>query len=206
MRKLPPLTELRAFEVAARCRNFKAAAAELGVTPTAVSHQIKLLEAYCGQALFRRQPRPITLTWAGEQLFPVVRDGFGSFVEAINVVRARGTATRLRLTTTNAFAARWLVPRLPQWRKAHSRLKLEIVSTDEVLSLKNGEADISIRYVRSTPTDGPSFQLTRDRFHVVAAPKLVGKSRKPLSHVELAGFPLPESTTSMFRIFLALSA
>jgi LysR family glycine cleavage system transcriptional activator len=122
-----------------------------------------LLEAYCGQALFRRQPRPITLTSAGEQLFPVVRDGFGSFVEAINVVRAGGTATRLRLTTTSAFAARWLVPRLPQWRKAHSRLKLEIVSTDEVLSLKNGEADISIRYVRSTPTDGPSFELTRDR-------------------------------------------
>jgi hypothetical protein len=176
--KLPPLTELRAFKAAARCRSFKLAAAELGVTPTAVSHQIRSLEAYCGQALFRRQPRPITLTSAGEQLFPVVRDGFGSFVEAINVVRAGGTATRLRLTTTNAFAARWLVPRLPQWRKAHSRLKLEIVSTDEVLSLKNGEADISIRYVRSTPTDGPSFELTRDRFHVVAAPKLVGISRK----------------------------
>jgi LysR family glycine cleavage system transcriptional activator len=163
------------------------------VTPTAVSHQIKLLEAYCGQALFRRQPRPITLTWAGEQLFPVVRDGFGSFVEAINFVSAGGKAARLRLTTTNAFAARWLVPRLPQWRKAHSRLKLEIVSTDEVVSLENGEADISIRYVRSTPTDGPSFELTRDRFHVVAAPKLVGKSRKPLSPVELAGFPLIEA-------------
>jgi LysR family glycine cleavage system transcriptional activator len=116
-----------------------------------------------------------------EQLFPVVRDGFGSFVEAINVVRAGGTATRLRLTTTNAFAARWLVPRLPQWRKAHPRLKLEIVSTDEVLSLKNGEADISIRYVRSTPADGLSVELTRDRFHVVAAPKLVGKSRKLLT-------------------------
>lgn len=90
MRKLPPLTELRAFEAAARCRSFKLAAVELGVTPTAVSHQIKLLEAYCGRALFRRQPRPMTLTWAGEQLFPVVRDGFGSFVEAINVVRAGG--------------------------------------------------------------------------------------------------------------------
>jgi LysR family glycine cleavage system transcriptional activator len=193
MRKLPPLTELRAFEAAARFRSFKVAAAELGVTPTAVSHQIKLLEAYCGQALFRRQPRPITLTWAGEQLFPVVRDGFGSFVEAINFVSAGGKAARLRLTTTNAFAARWLVPRLPQWRKAHSRLKLEIVSTDEVVSLENGEADISIRYVRSTPTDGPSFELTRDSFHVVAAPKLVGKSRKPLSPVELAGFPLIEA-------------
>jgi LysR family transcriptional regulator, glycine cleavage system transcriptional activator len=90
MRKLPPLTELRAFEAAARFRSFKVAAAKLGVTPTAVSHQIKLLEAYCGQALFRRQPRPITLTWAGEQLFPVVRDGFGSFVEAINFVRGGG--------------------------------------------------------------------------------------------------------------------
>ena len=179
MRKLPPLTELRAFEAAARFRSFKLAAAELGVTPTAVSHQIKLLEAYCGQALFRRQPRPITLTWAGEQLFPVVRDGFGSFVEAINVVSAGGAAARLRLTTTNAFAARWLVPRLPQWRKAHSRLKLEIASTDEVISLENGEADISIRYVRSPPTDGLSFELTRDEFHAVAAPKLVGKSRKP---------------------------
>lgn len=193
MPKLPPLTELRAFEAAARCRSFKLAAAELGVTPTAVSHQIKLLEAYCGQALFRRQPRPITLTWAGEQLFPVVRDGFGSFVEAINVVRSGLTATRLRLTTTNAFAARWLVPRLQQFRKAHARLKLEIVSSDEVLSLENDEADISIRYVRSTPTDGPSIELMRDRFHVVGAPKLVGKLRKPLNPVELAGYPLIEA-------------
>ena len=193
MQKLPPLVELRAFEAAARCRSFKVAAAELGVTPTAVSHQIKLLEAYCGQTLFRRQPRPITLTWAGEQLFPVVRDGFGSFVEAINVVRVGVTATRLRLTTTNAFAARWLVPRLPMWRKAHSRLKLEIVSSDEVLNLENGEADISIRYVRSIPTDGPSFELARDSFHVVAAPKLVGKLRRPLNPVQLARFPLIEA-------------
>jgi LysR family transcriptional regulator, glycine cleavage system transcriptional activator len=193
MPKLPPLAELRAFEAAARCRSFKAAAAELGVTPTAVSHQVKLLETYCGEPLFRRQPRPITLTWAGEQLFPVVRDGFGSFVEAINVVRAGGTATRLRLTTTNAFAARWLVPRLPQWRAAHPRLKLEIASTDEVLSLENGQADISIRYVRSKPTDGPSVELTRDAFHVVAAPGLIGKSPKPLSPAELAQFPLIEA-------------
>jgi LysR family transcriptional regulator, glycine cleavage system transcriptional activator len=162
MQKLPPLIELRAFEAAARCRSFKVAAAELGVTPTAVSHQIKLLEAYCGRPLFRRQPRPITLTWAGEQLFPVVRDGFGSFAEAINVVRTGGAAARLRLTTTNAFAARWLLPRLPQWRKTHGRLKLEIASTDEVINLENGEADISIRYVRSVPTDGPSFELMRE--------------------------------------------
>jgi LysR family glycine cleavage system transcriptional activator len=193
MQKLPPLAELRAFEAAARCLSFKLAAAELGVTPTAVSHQIRLLEAYCGQPLFRRQPRPVALTWAGQQLFPAVRDGFESFTEAINGVRAGAAGARLRVTATNAFAARWLVPRLPKWREAHPRLKLEIVGTDEVLSLKTGEADISIRYVRSAPTEGPSFELARDTFLVVATPKLVGGSRKPLGPVELAQFPLIEA-------------
>jgi LysR family transcriptional regulator, glycine cleavage system transcriptional activator len=193
MPKLPPLAELRAFEAAGRCLSFRRAAAELGVTPTAVSHQIKLLEAYCGQALFRRQPRPVALTAAGEQLFPVVRDAFESFTAAIEGVRVDGAAGRLRLTTTNAFAARWLVPRLPQWREVHPRLKLEIISSDDVLSLRNNEADISIRYVRNTPTDGISVELTRDRFHVVAAPRLVGKSRKRLTPVELARFPLIEA-------------
>jgi LysR family glycine cleavage system transcriptional activator len=193
MRKLPPLAGLRAFEAAARCLSFKLAAAELGVTPTAVSHQIKLLEVYCGQALFKRQPRPVALTWAGEQLFPIVRDGFETFTEAIDVVRSGGAGTRLRVTATNAFAARWLMPRLPKWREAHPRLKLEIVGTYAVLSLQTGEADISIRYARRAPTEGPSFELMRDRFLVVAAPKLVGRSQKPLSPVELGQLPLIET-------------
>lgn len=193
MRKLPPLAELRAFEAAARCLSFKQAAAELGVTPTAVSHQIKLLEAFCGQPLFRRQPRPVALTWAGQQLFPVVRDGFGSFAEAINGIRAGGAGGRLRVTATNAFAARWLVPRLREWRTMHPRLKLDIIGTDAVLSLKAGEADISIRYGRSAPTEGPSVELVRDTFLVVANPELVGRLRKSLNPVDLARFPLIEA-------------
>jgi len=72
-------------------------------------------------------------------------------------------------------------------------LKLEIIGTDVVQSLKNSEADISIRYVRSAPTEGPSFELSRDRFLVVAAPKLVGRSRKHLNPVKLAQFPLIEA-------------
>ena len=193
MRKLPPLAELRAFEAAARCLSFKRAAAELGVTPTAVSHQIKLLEAYCGQPLFRRQPRPVALTSAGEQLFPLVRDGFESFMQAISGIRAGTTGARLRVTATNAFAARWLVPRLPLWRRAHPRLKLDILGTDAVLSLRNGEADISIRYARRAPTEGPSLELARDKFLVVASSKLIGSIRKPLNPTELSRFPLIEA-------------
>lgn len=193
MRKLPPLAELRAFEAAARHLSFRLAAAELRVTPTAISHQIRLLESHCGQLLFRRQPRPVTLTWAGEQLFPIVRDGFESFSQAINGIRSGASGALLRVTATNAFAARWLVPRLPKWREAHPRLKLDILGTDEVLSLKTREADVAIRYVRRAPDEGPSFELARDRFLIVASPKLIGKLKRPLTPTELAQFPLIEA-------------
>jgi LysR family transcriptional regulator, glycine cleavage system transcriptional activator len=113
MKKLPPLIELRAFEAAARHMSFRMAAAELGVTPTAISHQIRLLERYCGRRLFRRRPRPLTLTDAGARLFPAIRDGLDTFVVAIAAVKDDAERQPLRVTTTNAFASRWLVPRLP---------------------------------------------------------------------------------------------
>lgn len=193
MRNLPPLTELRAFEAAARHTSFKLAAAELGVTPTAISHQIKLLERHCGQPLFRRRPRPLALTWAGEQLFPVIRDGLESFGEVLSTVRAGSASGRLRITATNAFAARWLVPRLPRWREAHPGLKLDIVGTDAVLDLKAGEADIAIRYAVKPPVDGVATELCRDTFHVIASPKLIGTARRDLSPAELARLPLIEA-------------
>ena len=193
MRKLPPLTELRAFEAAARHLSFKRAAAELYVTPTAVSHQIKLLERHCGRALFRRRPRPLKLTTAGEQLFPVVRDGFEAFADVLAAVRAGATSGRLRITATNAFAARWLVPRLPDWRAAHPRLKLDILGTDAVLDLAAGEADIAIRYARRPPAGSHCVELMRDTFRVVAEfGRLIGDQGKSLSPTELANFPLIE--------------
>src|SRR5215471_15634994 len=126
MPKLPPLIELRAFEAAARHMSFKKAADELGVTPTAVSHQIRLLERYCGQSLFRRRPRPLILTEAGARLFPVVRDGLEAFATAIAAMKRAGRKQPLRVTTTNAFASRWLVPRLTLWRRERGMSALEV--------------------------------------------------------------------------------
>lgn len=193
MRKLPPLTELRAFEAAARHLSFKTAAAELHVTPTAISHQIKLLERYCGKSLFRRRPRPLKLTTAGEQLFPVIHDGFETFADVLATVRAGAVGGRLRITATNAFAARWLVPRLPNWRAAHPRLNLDIQGTDAVLDLAADEADIAIRYSRKPPSGGICIELARDTFRVVASPRLVGDQGRSLSPAELANFPLIEA-------------
>src|SRR3954469_24958295 len=145
MHKLPPLIELRAFEAAARHLSFKKAAAELGVTPTAISHQIGLLEQYCGCTLFRRRPRPLSLTDAGAELFPAIRSGLETFASAMAAVK-RETDQPLRVTTTNAFASRWLVHRLPMWRKLHPDIPLEVIGTDTVVDLQAGDGDVAIRY------------------------------------------------------------
>ena len=172
MQKLPPLSELRAFEAAARHLSFKKAAAELGVTPTAISHQIKLLEQYCGRSLFRRRPRPLALTEAGSRLFPVIRDGLGVFSSTIAAIKRDRSKQPLRVTTTNAFASRWLVPRLPRWRKIRPDTPLEVIGTDSVVDLA-GDADIAIRYARTTPTDGTVSKLLTDTFWPICSPELL---------------------------------
>src|ERR1044071_2973938 len=102
MHNLPPLIELRAFEAVARHLSFGRAASELGVTPTAISYQIRMLERFCGVALFRR--RPVALTEAGAQLYPVIRNGLTDFAAAIAAVGKTASGGPLIVTTTTAFA------------------------------------------------------------------------------------------------------
>lgn len=175
MPRLPPLRELQAFEAAARLLSFRKAAEELSVTPTAVSHQIRLLERYCGQPLFQRQPRPLHLTPAGAQLLPVVRDAFLSIADELARLTPGSRIGHLRVTTTNAFAARWLLPRLASWQAENPGATLDLVGTDTVLNLKTGEVDVAIRYARRPPTDGQAVELLRDSFHVVAAPAMLAE-------------------------------
>jgi LysR family glycine cleavage system transcriptional activator len=172
MDRLPPLIELRAFEAAARHLSFKKAAVELGVTPTAISHQIRLLEQFCGKPLFRRRPRPLSLTQAGATLFPIIHDGLDAFATALAAIRRRGDRQPLRVTTTNAFASRWLVPRLPRWRKAHPDAPLDVIGTDSVIDLHAGDADVAIRYARSLPDDGNAKEFLTDSFWPVCSPRV----------------------------------
>lgn len=175
MKSLPPLVELRAFDAAARHMSFKRAAEELGVTPTAISHQIRLLERYCGCALFRRRPRPLSLTEAGARLFPAIRGGLDGFATAIAAVEQDRDLQPLRITTTNAFASRWLVPRLPAWRKLRPDVPLEVIGTDSVLDLLAGDCDVAIRYAtgRVAPQDGIGEVLLNDTFWPVYNPRML---------------------------------
>jgi LysR family glycine cleavage system transcriptional activator len=171
--------------------SFRDAATELGVTPTAISHQIRLLEDICGQPLFRRRPRPLVLTGAGERLFPVIQNGFDAFATAI-ASASDGVGQRpLRVTSPNAFASRWLVPRLPKWRERHPNTPLEIIGTDAVLDLRAGTADVAIRYARRMPPDLAAQEIFRDSFFPVCSPELLAKGTRQIERAaDLLQYPL----------------
>jgi LysR family glycine cleavage system transcriptional activator len=191
MRKLPPLRSLQAFEAVARHRSFKDAAQELNVTPTALSHQIRTLEAACGKSLLVRRPRPVRLTAAGQLLYPALRAGFDSFVEALCAVAEMGRTAALRITSPNAFASRWLVPRLSQWHASHPEIALQIIGTDAVLDLDAGEADVAIRYAHAAPKGLICKEIARDAFYAVASPGLLGADNPcPIAALDLLRFPL----------------
>src|SRR5690606_18373100 len=111
-RRLPPMSTLRAFEAAARHGSFKQAAAELAVTPTAVSHRIRALEDHLGVRLFDRRVRQVSLTRAGLQLYPALQQGFDIFDVAIRRLLTPAERESVTISATNAFVAKWLVPRV----------------------------------------------------------------------------------------------
>jgi LysR family transcriptional regulator, glycine cleavage system transcriptional activator len=202
MRKLPPLRGLYAFEAAARHLNFGAAAKELGVTPTAISHQIRQLEEACGVKLFQRRPRPLLLTSAGARLYPALCNGFDVLASAMVLLAEEDAQAPLRVTSTNAFASRWLVPRLPEWREKNPAVPLEIIGTDAVLDLRAGAADLAIRHARKPPLDFVVHEVFRDFYVPVCSPHLleqygpIGRAsdllRLPLIHFDwITGDPEP---------------
>lgn len=172
MRRLPPLNSLRAFEAAARHMSFGDAAAELGVTPTAISHQVKLLEEICGCCLFQRRPRPIRLTEAGQTLLPVLKRGFDDFAAVMDGLASSNARRPLVMTTTTAFAARWLLPRLAEWYAVNPEPPLEVRASEEVHDLKRGDIDFAVRYSRHAPTDASAFRLYQDHLQPLLSPSL----------------------------------
>lgn len=171
MRKLPPLAALRAFEAAGRHQSFKRAANELGVTPTAISHQIKLLEATLRMQLFRRGVRRIDLTPEGQRLFPVLRDGFDRIDQVLAELR-RPRREILTLSSTPLFTARWLVPRVDSFRELNPGVDLRLHATVETVDLLSGEADAAIRYGRGPFPGLIAKTLVAQHFVPMCSPSL----------------------------------
>ncbi len=145
-RSLPPLNAIKAFEASGRHLSFTKAAEELGVTPAAVSHQVRGLEDLLGLILFRRLPRALVLTPAGRQALPHLSEGLDRLSEGISLLKKSEESGELRVTMPTTFAGRWLVPRLHRFQALRPDIKVRIDATNEPIDLLGGEADIAIRY------------------------------------------------------------
>ena len=142
-----PLTALRTFESASRLLSFKAAAEELSVSPTAVSHQIRSLETWLGVPLFERLPRRVRLTDSGERLFRSLHGALLEVAQSLDTLRPQRSTGHLTVSTTPAFAALWLVPRLGRFYAAHPDINLRLDTQCEVVDLQqDASVDLVIRY------------------------------------------------------------
>ncbi|MFD4840989.1 LysR substrate-binding domain-containing protein [Achromobacter sp. NPDC058515] len=172
-----PVTALRTFEAAARLRSFKLAAAELSVTPTAVSHQVRALERHVGCALFDRVPRGVRLTDKGARLFAGVHGALLDVAQTLDALRPAPAAGTLTVSTTHSFAALWLVPRLGRFHQAYPQYRLSLnASAEPVDLLQDASVDVAIRYSRQRYPALHAACVLPEWFGVYGAPAQVAQA------------------------------
>lgn len=197
-RHLPPLSMLRAFEAAARHVSFGLAADELGVTHSAVSHQIRGLEDWFGEPLFLRAARKVTLTLAGEALAaPLTRalDDVAKAVEAAKAASAGEEERPVLVSVEPAFAARWLVLRLDRFYAAHPNVQLHLVPTPDFVEFEQGGADLAIRYGRADWPDLVAEKLLGSATFPVVSPDLMARTRELKEPDDLSAYTLIHEDT-----------
>jgi LysR family glycine cleavage system transcriptional activator len=146
MTRRPPLRSLAAFEAAARNGSFLAAAKELHVTTSAISHHIKSLEAYLSTRLFMRLNRGVRLTLEGAAFFESIHEAYERIDEGTQRLLGRPQLEVLTVRTGVSFGLRWLVPRLPFFLAENPGIDLRIVTPTVVLGAQPQPADVEIRY------------------------------------------------------------
>lgn len=185
---LPPATALVVFEAAARRTSFKAAAAELGVTPGAVSHQIKALELGLGVALFARRPRGVELTPQGETLFRALESSFTRVAAALARIRDERGGSVVTITASTAVSSLWLTPRLTRFWKAYP----DVAVTQHVSDSAHDPlvpVDLRIAYEPDAHVGHGAVTLFRDTLLPLCSPAFA--AAHPASALEeLAALPL----------------
>ncbi len=185
-RELASLNAVRTFAAAARHLSFKAAAVELHLTPSAVSHQIRALEGQLGVPLFIRDVRQVRLTEAGRLLYEGARVAFAELDRAMAaIVPAAAESEVLTVSVTPAFAARWLVPRLRRFHSEHPDVHLRVWTSTTVESFDTeAHVDVAVRYGKGRYPGLQRKKLLDERFIAVAHPAY-GASLADLSRATL---------------------
>lgn len=190
-RMLPGTRALRTFEAAGRLLNFTRAADEVGLTPAAVSYQIKEIEDQLGLVLFTRTSRSIQLTPAGAELLRAATDALDGLRRAVGRARrmARGPG-HLRLSLEARFATHWLLPRLARWRAAHPELELSFDISEQVRDFEADDIDAAIRFGAGRYPGAQADRLFATTLAPVASPALLASGPPIAAPQDLAHYPL----------------
>lgn len=183
MRLTVPLNALRAFEAAARHLSIKEAAAEIGVTPSAVSHQLRILEDALGVELMRRTGPRLELTEAGRALSPDLTAGFSRIISAVGALTTERRVGPLRLSILPTFAVHWLSPRLAAYPFARNGFELLITTSQTVVDLNAGVADAAVRHGAGSWPGVVSDLLFEETVGLLGRPQLRGGGDDALREV-----------------------
>jgi LysR family glycine cleavage system transcriptional activator len=145
-RRLPPLNSLRAFDVAARHRNFSRAAIELRVTQGAVSRHVAKLETALGSRLFRRRGRQLELTAEGAQLHTFVREAFERINEGVDLLSRAPGELILKIKVPPTLGIRWLIPRLVQFHALHPEIDVQITTSHQPVDFDQEDVDVAVHW------------------------------------------------------------
>jgi LysR family transcriptional regulator, glycine cleavage system transcriptional activator len=178
MRVLPGTRALRTLEAAGRHLNFTRAADELGLTPAAVSHQIKEIEDQLGLVLFSRTSRTIRLTAAGAILLEAAVDALELLGRAVSRARktARGTS-QLKVTAEATFASKWLMPRIERFHKLRPDIELRFDISYDLRDFELDDVDIGIRFGAGSYPGLCAHRLFDNVIIPVCSPRLLASGR-----------------------------
>lgn len=185
--RLPPLNALRAFEAAARHESFAKAADELGVTPAAVSHQVRALEEWLGSPLFVRQAQGLHLTDSARAAMGALSTAFDALGRAVQELRAVAPRTQVSIAALPSIAQLWLAPRLPALRAAFPSAPPSVHALELPPNFRRESFDLAIFFVREASHGARSFKICDDVIFPICTPRIAATLRSP---EDLARHPL----------------
>lgn len=172
-RDLPPLRALTAFEAAARLGSFRLAAGELGITRSAVSHQVKALEQRLGVQLFRRDARRAELTQVGHTYYPAIREAFDQIEVQTRALRPSTADNELTVQVYVTVALKWLIPRLHDFERRYPDMKVRLSTSYFDWDFDEKNVDAGFILARNRSPDHYYRPLFRSLLTPICSPDLM---------------------------------
>jgi len=200
MRRLPPLSAVRAFEAAARHQNFTTAASELGMTQAAVSYQIKLLEERLGIGLFKREKGRVLLSETGKRIGPLVAKAFDDLDSAFGLARTSGEGV-LTVSCSTTFGPNWLAPRIGAFQIKAPDIAVRLHTSNDLVDFARDDVDVAIRGGRGEWPGLCSHFLMRMPLSALASPAFLARSSPIRTPDDVMRLPRISPDDSWWRVW-----